>query len=120
MRKARVLIIEDETDICYLLSNILKTKDLDTSFVTNLKSAHEFLHVNEPDIIFIDNHLPDGYGMDYIPFLKTKLPLVKVVMLTAYDTILEKNMAIKRGANHFIGKPFNKDMIYSTIDILLH
>ena len=120
MRKTRVLIIEDETDICYLLSNILKTKDLDTIFVNSLKAAHESLHVHEPDIVFIDNHLPDGFGMDYIPFLKRNFPSAKVVMLTAYDSLTGKNMAIHRGADHFIGKPFSKDMIYSTIEILMN
>jgi two-component system, OmpR family, response regulator len=119
MRKARVLIIEDETDICYLLSNILKAKDMETSFVTSLRSAHESLRLFKPDIVFIDNHLPDGFGMDYIPFMKRNFPASKVVMLTAYDTPSEKNLAIHRGADMFLGKPFTKDLIYSTVDGLL-
>ena len=62
----KVLIIDDETDICYLLSTLLKQKNLETEYVNTLSDAALALKKDTPEIIFLDNHLPDGLGMNFI------------------------------------------------------
>ena len=115
-----VLIVEDEEDICYLLSGILRKKNLHTSYVTSLSAAKRTLSEQNPDILFIDNHLPDGFGMDFISTIKHDHPNTKIIMITAHNTSDDKEMALKQGADYFIGKPFSSDTIYKTVDTLLH
>lgn len=114
-----VLIIEDEEDICYLLSGILRRKNLQTSYVNSLFEAHTRLNEQRPDILFLDNHLPDGYGVDFISVVKKNHPLIKIIMITAHDTGDDKAKALNEGADYFIGKPFTSETISKTVDRLL-
>ena len=118
-KNLEVLIVEDELDICYLLSGILKRKNLKPSYVTSLVAAQKELDTIKPDILFIDNHLPDGLGIDFISSVKKTYPLIKIVMITAHDTGEDKNKALKHGADYFIGKPFTSHAIMETVDDLL-
>lgn len=112
----KALIIDDETDICYLLSRLLKQKDLETSFVNSLSDADKALKKETPEIIFLDNHLPDGLGINYISYIKTNYPDTKIVMITAHDSSDDREKAMKNGADFFIGKPFTSDIIYRAVD----
>ncbi len=114
----KALIIDDETDICYLLSRLLKHKNLETSFVNSLSEADKSLKSDYPEIIFLDNHLPDGLGMNYISYIKKNYPKAKIVMITAHDSGDDRAKALKNGADYFIGKPFTSDIIYKTVDAL--
>ena len=116
----KVLIIDDETDICYLLSTLLKQKKFDTDYVNTLTDAAISLKKDTPGIIFLDNHLPDGLGMNFIEYIKNHYPSVKIVMITAHDTAADRQKAIKEGADYFIGKPFTRDTIYKTVEELMN
>src|SRR4051812_45180128 len=80
----KVLIIDDEIDICYLLSGILKQKKLKTSYVNSLSAAEVALRNDPPSLIFLDNHLPDGFGLDFIGYIKDNYPRTKIIMITAH------------------------------------
>ena len=113
------LIIDDEIDICYLLSSIVHKKNIEVSYVNTLSDATAALLKQSPEIIFLDNHLPDGLGIDFIKQLKDTHPGVKVIMITAFDNYSERAAAFKNGADTFITKPFTKAIIYQTVDKLL-
>ncbi len=112
------LIIDDELDICFLLKSILKKKDLDVNYVNRLEDAKIALQNNQPPIIFLDNHLPDGLGIDFISYVKANYPSTKIIMITAHDTPEDRNKAVQQGVDLFLGKPFTKDAITSALDKL--
>ena len=114
----KVLIIDDETDICYLLSALLKKLNIQSSFVHTIAEARLELQTDSPAVIFLDNHLPDGMGVDFIQYIKEHLPDTKIAMITAYDTASDREKALKEGADFFIGKPFSRDTIYQILDSL--
>lgn len=114
------LIIDDEQDICYLLGSVLRTRNIGSKFVNSLKDAANILEQNEPEVIFLDNHLPDGLGMNFISFIKRFHPLTKIVMITAHDTCTDKLKAFKEGVDYFIGKPFSKESVNSIMEKLAH
>lgn len=114
----KALIIDDEIDICYLLSGILKQKNCQTNYVNNLADATVELKKSCPLIVFLDNHLPDGLGIDFVDYIKNNYPATKIVMITAYDTIADRNQAISKGVDIFIGKPFTKESINSAVNVL--
>lgn len=115
--KIKALIIEDESDICYLLSNILKQRDVQSILAGSLAEADKILqNSSAPGIVFLDNHLPDGMGIDYIQRLKKRYPNSVVVMITAYDNASDREKARREGVDYFIGKPFSKELIFSTLE----
>ena len=115
-KKSDVLIVDDELDICYLLSGMLKQRDLIPGFVNSLSDAEEALSNHIPAVLFLDNRLPDGLGLDFIPYVKRNYPSVKVVMITAHDSSADRKRAYEGGADYFISKPLTRGMINAAID----
>ena len=120
LKNPEVLIIDDEKDICFLLGSLLKTRDIQSNYVNTLKDAANILESTDPEIIFLDNHLPDGLGVNFIGFIKRFHPLTKIIMITAHDTIADEQRAFKEGVDYFIGKPFSKESINKVMENLVH
>lgn len=114
-----VLIVDDELDICYLLSGMLKQRNFRTGFVNSLSDAVVALQTDIPNLLFLDNHLPDGFGLDFIPYVKKNYPDTKVIMITAHDSAAERNTAYRGGVDLFIAKPLNRKLINDAVDQLL-
>jgi DNA-binding response OmpR family regulator len=118
-QKPKALIIDDETDICYLLSSLLRQKNFQTVLAGSISEAERIVDVeNEHSIIFLDNHLPDGLGVNYILTLKKKCPSSVIVMITAHDTLSDRQKAQEHGVDFFIGKPFSKEIIFKTLEAI--
>ena len=120
LKNPEVLIIDDEKDICFLLGSLLKTRDIQSNYVNTLKDAANILESTDPEIIFLDNHLPDGLGVNFIGFIKRFHPLTKIIMITAHDTVADEQRAFKEGVDYFIGKPFSKESINKVMENLVH
>jgi two-component system, OmpR family, response regulator len=110
----RVLIVEDEGDMCLLLNIILTGKNLELDHVKNLKAAAEYLQQEQPSVVILDNKLPDGFGIDYIPVLKKAYPSLKVIMISGYDGAA-KDVALENGADAYLEKPFKREQLFNAI-----
>ena len=115
----KVLIIEDEGDMCLLLNIMLNGKEMDLDHVKTLSSAEEYLQKESPAVVILDNKLPDGYGIDFIPFLKNNYPATKIIMISGYDASAA-DAALESGANIFLEKPFTRDQLYQAIKSMLN
>jgi two-component system OmpR family response regulator len=114
--RKKALIVDDETDICYLLSHILKQNNIQTSFAGSLAEADRMLQSSTFFYyVFLDNHLPDGKGIDQIKRWKENFPSTHVIMISAHDSSEEKRKAAIDGADSFISKPFSKEVILNSI-----
>lgn len=118
-RVRKILIIEDEGDISLLLNIILKGRLIDLEHVNTLSQAKEFLGSETPSLVFLDNSLPDGLGLDFIRYLKKYYPSIKIVMITGYHSSAEKQIAISNGADLFLEKPFTRNQIQHAVHDLL-
>ena len=87
--KQKILIIEDEGEMCLLLNILLNDEDFELEHVKDLSTAKEYLAKHEPSLIILDNKLPDGYGVDYISVIKKQHPSAKIIMITGYDASAE-------------------------------
>jgi DNA-binding response OmpR family regulator len=114
--KPQALIIDDEADICYLLKGILQQHNVNAAYAGSIGEGEQYLQHHEPAIIFLDNHLPDGFGIDHIRRFKQSYPASKLVMITAHDTFMDREKAYNEGVDYFIGKPFTRDIIVKTLD----
>lgn len=112
------MIVEDEKEICFLLSIVLKQKNLKPTCAYSIAEAKQNINKIKPSVLFLDNRLPDGYGLDFISQVKHDLPYTRIVMMTAHNSSEDMKKAINSGADYFISKPFNSSVIKKTIDLL--
>src|SRR5678816_4244787 len=115
----KILIIEDEGEMCLVLNILLSNDDIELEHVKNLSAAEEYFLNELPSLIILDNKLPDGFGVDYIRHVKEKYPSVKIVMITGFDASA-KDVAMENGADLFLEKPFTKQEILTAIKSLLN
>lgn len=115
----KALIIEDESDMCLLLNIMLGTNEVELDHVKNISAAREYLKKEKPAVIILDNKLPDGFGVDFISFIKSNYPSIKIIMISGYDPSAE-DVAIDNGADIFLQKPFTKDQLYSSMMELMN
>ncbi|HSY19639.1 MAG TPA: sigma-54 dependent transcriptional regulator [Candidatus Acidoferrales bacterium] len=113
--KGKILIVDDEPELRMLLKSILETDfsvtDADSG-ATLLKKFSE----DAPDVILLDLKLPDANGLDLLPQIKKNWPDTEVIVLTGEATFEAAVQATKRGAYHFINKPFDTQALQVTID----
>lgn len=110
-----ILIIDDEEDLCWLLSNSLTGKGYNVSTANTISEAVPCLR-EAPDLIFLDLKLPDGDGMDLLPKIKRITPDTLVVIISAYGSEERRLDAKKKGVHSFIDKPLSEEKILSTIE----
>ena len=115
----KILIIEDEGEMCLVLNILLSDENIELDHVKNLSAAEEYLSNEVPSLIILDNKLPDGYGVDYIAYVKKKYPSVKIIMITGFDASA-KDVAMENGADLFLEKPFTKQEFLGAIKSLLN
>lgn len=115
----KVLIVEDEGDMCLLLNILLNGKEMELDHVKNISAAEQYLQNEQPSVIILDNKLPDGFGVELIPFLKKTYPSIKIIMISGFDASA-KDAALESGADVFLEKPFTRDQLYSSIKGLMN
>lgn len=115
----KVLIIEDEGDMCLLLNILLTGKEMELEHVKNLSAAEAYLKNEQPAVVILDNKLPDGFGVDFISFIKQNYPSIKIIMISGFDGSA-KDVALENGADVFLEKPFTRHQLFESIKSLLH
>ena len=116
----RVLIIDDETDICLLLSGLLRRLGYQPTCAHFIEEGRHCLSSQQFDAIFLDLNLPDGLGFDLLPAIKEDQLKAKIIMISAFDGQAERRRATEQGADYFIGKPFTRrsvEMALQTIQV---
>lgn len=113
---AKILIIDDDTDICQLLDRFLKRKGHDTNYVTSGKKALTFLKENDVDIAFCDFRLPDTDGKELLLSIKELNPRIQVIIITGYSDVKIAVDVIKSGAFDYITKPLLPEEVLMLVD----
>lgn len=103
--KYKVLVIEDETNICNLLETILSTNGYQVVTVGTCKDGITMMLSNVPDLVILDLGLPDRDGLEFIKELR-KSDITPILVLSARTSEADKVMALDLGANDYITKPF--------------
>jgi len=116
--KKKVLIVEDEGDMCLLLNIILTDDDTQLDHVKSLAGAATYMQSHKPDLVLLDNKLPDGFGVDFIKIVKKLSPASRIIMLTGYDPSAG-DVAIENGADLFLTKPFTREQLQTAVHTFL-
>ena len=116
--KKKVLIVEDEGDMCLLLNIILTDDDTQLDHVKSLAGAATYMQSHKPELVLLDNKLPDGFGVDFIKIVKKLSPASRIIMLTGYDPSAG-DVAIENGADLFLTKPFTREQLQTAVHTFL-
>lgn len=108
-----LLIIDDEKDMCLLLRRALRAFFGHIEFAHTLSEGVAMAARIFPDVILLDNNLPDGYGINHINAFRNDNKSVQIVMVSAMDIRFE---SLAAGADEFIGKPVDMAELRSIIN----
>ncbi len=107
MNRPLALVIDDEPDICELLTLTLSRMDVRTESAEDVAGAKTLLGKHKFDICLTDMRLPDGDGLDLIKWMQANAPGVPVAVITAHGNVETAVQALKLGAFDFISKPLD-------------
>jgi two-component system, NtrC family, response regulator PilR len=107
MPKPAVLIVDDEPDLCELLSITLQRMDLNASTANDVASARRLLKTEQFDLCLTDMQLPDGDGLELVKWIQHYSPNVPVAVITAHGNMETAVRALKAGAFDFVSKPLD-------------
>src|SRR5213596_3789286 len=112
----RLLIIDDERPVLMTLEALLKRHGYQVDTAATVSQGLKLLKLNSPSVILLDLQLPDAHGLEMLDRIKTELPKVQVIILTAHDSLHNAIESIKRGAYHFISKPYAPEELLSLVE----
>jgi two-component system response regulator PilR (NtrC family) len=104
---ATVLIVDDEPDLCELLSITLGRMQMQSRSVHDIAAAREALKSARFDLCLTDMQLPDGNGLSLVEWMQTEAPDVPVAVITAHGNVESAVRALKLGAFDFVSKPLD-------------
>jgi two-component system, NtrC family, response regulator PilR len=107
MTKPAVLVVDDEPDICELLSITLQRMDLNPKTANNVASAQRLLKTEQFELCLTDMQLPDGDGLELVKWIQQYSPSVPVAVITAHGNMETAIRALKLGAFDFVSKPLD-------------
>jgi two-component system response regulator HydG len=107
LMQQRILIVDDSTELCSLLSNYLKRENFETDEAYSAASALKLLEKNQYGLVICDYRLPDADGIDLIPKMKRLQPDTPIIIMTAYADVKISIRCIKLGALDYITKPIH-------------
>ena len=99
------LIVDDEPDICELLSMTLEAMGITTVTAGNVAEARVALDRQRFDVCLTDMRMPDGTGLELLEWIKLHKPNLPVALITAHGSVETAVQALKLGAFDFVTKP---------------
>ena len=121
MAKARILVVDDEEALRFLLASELEAEafavqsagdgDEAIEMVRKLIERHE-----KYDVVLLDIKMPKVDGFEVLKYVKANVPETKVIMLTAYADVKNAIESLRQGASDFVSKPYDLDDILTSIN----
>jgi NtrC-family two-component system response regulator AlgB len=108
-----VLLVDDDKSILRTFSRILQRAGYQTETAESGKEALDKIHERCYDIALIDIVLGDNSGLDLLPKIKESSPKTIKIMVTGADTTERRGEAHKNGADAYLTKPVNPEMLLS-------
>jgi two-component system response regulator PilR (NtrC family) len=107
MNQPLALVVDDEPDICELLTLTLGRMDIRTESAADVSSAKRLLGKQRFDFCLTDMRLPDGDGLELVDWMQSHATGVPVAVITAHGNVETAVQALKLGAFDFISKPLD-------------
>ncbi len=115
----RALVVDDEPNLAELLTSALRYEGWDISTAFDGQSAVKLAKETKPDIIVLDIMLPDIDGLEVLKRVRTFLPHVPVLFLTAKDAVADRVQGLTAGGDDYVTKPFSLEEVVARLRGLL-
>jgi len=112
----RILIIDDERPILLTLEALLGRHGYQVETSATASQGLKLLKTKSPALVLLDLQLPDAEGLQTLDEIKAEFPGTQVIILTAHDSLHNAIESIKRGAFHFISKPYAPEELLSLVE----
>ncbi len=119
MNKSNVLIIDDEPDICELLTLTLSRMGHSCDTAANFKQGIEYIKQNNYSLVLTDMRLPDGDGIEIVRFIQSNKPQIPVAVITAFGNVEGAVNTLKAGAFDYVSKPVDLMMLKGIVKTAL-
>ncbi|MBL0057630.1 MAG: response regulator transcription factor [Elusimicrobia bacterium] len=121
MAGKKILIIDDDVQLCQLASDILEEHGYQTLVANNTDQGFKKLYENTPDLVLLDVWLPSIGGLEFCRQIRQdeRGRHVPVLMLTVQDKESDKVMGLEMGADDYMTKPFSQRELLARIKALL-
>src|SRR5262245_61549355 len=116
---AKVLVVDDEPNICALLSATLRLTDFEVRVAGGGREALTAADEFEPDIVVLDVMLPDFDGFEVAQRLRASGRQVPVLFLTARDAVADRISGLTVGGDDYVTKPFSLEEVVLRIRAIL-
>jgi DNA-binding NtrC family response regulator len=113
---ARILVIDDERPICALVTESLAARGCDCQAAMSGKEGLERSRELQPDVVFLDVRLGDLDGLDVLRELLKTDPGLAVIVMSGHGSVPLAVEAMKRGAFHYLTKPFSLKEVDTLLD----
>ena len=114
----RILIIEDEHNICNLVKAVLEMNDYQVLIANNGKNGMAMFLSHHPDLVILDLGLPDIDGLTFIEQVR-KDSDIPIIVLSARTSEVDKVTALDLGANDYVTKPFGSNELLARVRVVL-
>jgi len=102
-----ILVVEDDAALAAAIVSALSREGHQVDSVGTGRELRAYLDERVPELVLLDLHLPDASGLDLLPVIKEAGEMVSVVVITGDREISTVVEAMRRGADHFLPKPFD-------------
>ena len=110
----KILVVEDDPDIVWLVRQSLPSDQFDVSAVTSGSAAIEFLKTERADLVLLDLRLPGLDGLSVCREIR-RFSYVPIVIVSAQNRGIDKVVGLEVGADDYLTKPFNPDELLARV-----
>jgi DNA-binding NtrC family response regulator len=103
--KERVLLVDDEKDFLEVMSERMRTRDMEVTTASSAMDAIKLIESKTYDAIILDLMMPEMDGLEALKVMKEKNPDIQVILLTGHATVEKGIEAMKLGAMDLVQKP---------------
>lgn len=115
----KIYYIEDDSYIAYTVKDYLAQKNCHVSIYTTIMEAQKELQLQVPDLVLVDWNMPDGRGDLFCSWIRSRWSGLPVIFLTVRDDSQDIVAGFHNGADDYVVKPFELEILYSRICALL-
>ncbi len=118
-RPARILVVDDEENISFLVESALRLSGMQTQSAANGREALAAATSFQPDLVVLDVMLPDLNGFDVLRRLRDSGQLIPVIFLTARDSTDDRVQGLTIGGDDYMVKPFAVAELVARVQLAL-
>ena len=115
----KILIVDDDVDICHFFQKILTEMDYEVATATSGRQSLAKITRDPPDVLFLDIKMPKMNGLECLRRIRKIHRKLPIVMITGYGDLKSVQEAMRLGADEYVSKPFDLEEIRRLIGELL-